>query len=123
MKYDKTRIFIIDDDCSFGSSLQFMLSCRGMSADWFESPHAFLDSVPSGQKGIAIVDINMPILDGFALMDRMKALGYAMPVILITGQPNLDIRDMAMDRGAAGFLQKPFLEKSLLQQIEKIQNR
>ena len=123
MKKTKIRVFIVDDDRSFGNSLKFMLDCRGFQTDWFESADAFLDSVPCGQKGIAIVDIHMPLSDGFSLMDQMKALGYTMPVILITGQTGPDTRDKAMDRGAAGFLQKPFLEKSLLTQIEELQNQ
>jgi len=120
MEKKDTHIFIVDDDHSFGSSLQFMLQCRGMRVDWFESANAFLDSVPSGQKGIAIVDIHMSLFDGFSLFDQMKELGYTMPVILITGQTGPDTRDIAIERGALGFLQKPFLEKSLMRLIESL---
>jgi FixJ family two-component response regulator len=65
----------------------------------------------------------MDFLDGFSLMDKMKTLGYIMPVILITGQTESSSRDLAMDRGAVGFLQKPFLEKSLMSLIEELQNQ
>lgn len=123
MKKTEIRVFIIDDDKSFGISLKRMLNCRGISTDWFDSGQAFLDSVPSGQKGIAIVDIHMAFLDGFSLMDQMKTLGYTLPVIMITGQTGPSTRDMAMDRGAAGFLQKPFLERSLMSLIEELQNQ
>ncbi|WP_163340545.1 response regulator transcription factor [Desulfopila sp. IMCC35008] len=123
MKKKTIPIFIVDDDQSFGSSLQFMLSCRGMRVDWFESAHAFLDSVPSGQKGIAIVDIQMSLFDGFSLLDQMKVLGYTMPVILTTGTTGPDTRDMAIAHGALGFLQKPFLEGSLMAIIESLERR
>lgn len=123
MKKTKIRAFIIDDDHSFGTSLQRMLNCSGISAHLFDSAQTFLDSVPSGQKGIAIVDIHMSSIDGFSLMDQMKTLGYTMPVILITGQADSSSRDMAMDRGAVGFLQKPFLERSLMSLIEELQNK
>ena len=122
MKKSVIRVFIVDDDRSFGISLQRMLNCRGISADLFDSAQTFLDSVPSGQKGIAIVDIHMDFLDGFSLMDQMKTLGYTMPVILITGQTGPSTRDMAMDRGALGFLQKPFLEDSLMSLIKELQD-
>ena len=119
MKKPKIRAFIVDDDHSFSKSLQRMLNCRGISTNVFDSAQIFLDSVPSGQQGIAIVDIHMDVFDGFSLMNKMKALGYSMPVSLITGQTGPSTRDMAMDLGAAGFLQKPFLEKSLMTLIEK----
>jgi len=123
MKKSVIRVFIVDDDRSFGISLQRMLNCRGISADLFDSAQTFLDSVPSGQKGIAIVDIHMEFQDGFSLLDKMKTLGYTMPVILITGQADSSSRDLAMDRGAIGFLQKPFLERSLMSLIEELQNQ
>jgi FixJ family two-component response regulator len=123
MKKSVIRVFIVDDDRSFGISLQRMLNCRGISADLFDSAQTFLDSVPSGQKGIAIVDIHMEFQDGFSLLDKMKFLGYTIPVILITGQADSSSRDMAMDRGAVGFLQKPFLERSLMSLIEELQNQ
>lgn len=123
MKKNDIRTFIVDDDKSFGRSLKRMLNCRGISADWFDSAQTFLDSVPSGQNGIAIVDIHMAFFDGFSLMDQMKRLGYTMPIILITGQTGPSTRDMALEQGAVGFLQKPFLERSLMSLIEKLQHK
>ena len=113
-----TSIFIVDDDNSFGRSLMRLLNAEGMATSYFESADSFLDSVPSGQKGIAIVDIYMPGCDGFSLMDKMHDMSYSMPVILITGNAKADTRDMAMQRGAVGFLQKPFAVGSLREIID-----
>lgn len=113
------QIFIVDDDVSFGRSLKLMLDARELKTVLFESPQAFLDSIPYDQRGIAIVDIYMPDFDGFFLMDKMKELHYRMPVIVVTGHCQADSRDRAMERGAVGFLQKPFNERSLLALIEE----
>lgn len=118
----RTRIYIVDDDPDFGKSLKRLLDCRGMQAEYFRSARSFLDSVPSGQKGIAIVDIHMPECDGFDLMEKMHIMGYSMPVIVITGQTRPDSRDIALQKGAVGFLQKPFNERSLLELIEAQNN-
>jgi FixJ family two-component response regulator len=112
------QVFIVDDEPSFGKSLKRMLDGNGYAAHCFDSSQTFLDSVPSGQVGIAIIDLHMPGIDGFALMDTMRAMHYAMPVIIVTGQTQGDTRDLAMRRGATGFLQKPFTERSLLESIE-----
>lgn len=119
MEKELPDIFIVDDDRSFRRSLQRLLNSRGFTASSFESAWAFFDSVPPGQKGIAIVDINMPLFDGFSLMDEMTALRYDMPVILITGHTNPDSRTRAMNQGAVGFLQKPFQERSLMALIDE----
>jgi len=109
------QFYIVDDDQSFGKSLKRLLNARGMYAEYFGSAQSFLDSVPSSQNGCAIVDIHMPECDGFGLMDKMQQMHYGMPVIIITGQTLLDSRDLAMQKGAVGFLQKPFSEESLLE--------
>lgn len=123
MKKPRIYVFVVDDDFSFRKSLQRMLQSRGMSVCCFESASAFLDSVPSGQKGIAIVDIHLPLFDGFSLMDSMKKMGYGMPVIVVTGKTEANTRDLAMEGGAVGFLQKPFLANSLMTLIEELQNQ
>lgn len=112
------HIFIVDDDPSFGRSLKRMLRARSMKADHFESAQAFIDSVPSDQQGIAIVDLHMPECDGFSLMKKMQELHYGMPVIAISGHSMADFRNQAIRLGAVGFLQKPFNERSLLALIE-----
>jgi len=112
------HIFIVDDDLSFGKSLKRMLKARAFKADHFESAQEFIDSVPSEQHGIAIVDLHMPECDGLTLMDKMKELHYIMPVIAITGHSRADSRDQVMKRGALGFLLKPFNERSLMGLIE-----
>lgn len=106
--------FIVDDDASFCRSLKRLLNAEGVPAECFDSAQSFLDSVHPAQKGYAIVDIHMPGADGFALMDKMHELHYDMPVIMITGQTRPDTRDLAMAKGAVGFLQKPFQPESLL---------
>ncbi len=111
--------YIVDDDLSFGRSLKRLLNARGRAAKCFSSAQSFFDSVSPDQKeGIAIVDINMPGCNGFALMDKMHDLGFRIPVIVITGKPQKDSHSRAMERGAMGYLKKPFSEVSLLELIE-----
>ena len=111
--------WIIDDDLQFGKSLRRLLNSTGIPAEYFGSAQSFLDSVPPGQPGYAIVDIHMPGCDGFELIRRMRDLHYDIPTIMITGHVDKHARDRAMQHGAAGFLQKPFSEESLLELIRK----
>jgi FixJ family two-component response regulator len=111
--------WIVDDDLSFGKSLKRMLNARGILAEYFGSAQSFLDSVPPGQYGYAIVDIHMPGCDGFGLMRKMHDLHYEMPVIIVTGHADSSGRGLAMQRGAVGYLQKPFSGDSLLELVHK----
>lgn len=117
MNIPAAHFYIVDDDLSFCKSLKRLLNARGILADCFGSAQSFLDSIPASQHGYAVVDINMSACDGFELMDKMQAQHYAMSVIIITGQTQADSRDLAMKKGALGFLQKPFSEESLMELI------
>jgi FixJ family two-component response regulator len=110
---------IIDDDLSFGKSLKRMLNARGIPAEYFGSAQSFLDSVPPGQKGYAIVDIHMPGCDGFGLMKKMRDMHLGMLVIIVTGHADTQAREMALQNGAIGYLQKPFSGESLLELVHK----
>jgi two-component system, LuxR family, response regulator FixJ len=110
-----SNIYIVDDDLSFGKSLRRLLNARGFSADCFGSAQSFLDSVPPGQQGYAVVDIHMPECDGFCLIDKMNALHYKMRIVVITGRAPDDARELALRKGTLGLLQKPFSEESLLE--------
>jgi two-component system, LuxR family, response regulator FixJ len=112
--------WIVDDDLSFGKSLQRMLKAWGHPAEYFGSAQSFLDSVPPEQSGCAIVDIYMPVCDGFVLLERMQGLRYLMPVILITGRSDAQARELAMQKGASGYLHKPFSGESLLDLVRKL---
>ena len=118
MNTPSANVYIVDDDVPFGKSLKRLLNARGVAAEHFRSAQSFLDSVPPGQQGYAIIDIRMPDCDGFELMGKMRDMHYDMPVIVITGQAQANSRDMALKKGALGFLQKPFSEDSLLELIK-----
>jgi two-component system response regulator FixJ len=117
-----THFYIVDDDQSFGKSLKRLLNARGMAAEYFGSAQSFFDSIPPDQLGYAIVDIHMPGVDGFALMAKMREMNYRMPVIIITGQTQADTRDLALKKGALGFLQKPFSDESLMELVTQDTN-
>ena len=115
MNDTRPRIFIVDDDQSFGRSLVRLLQARGFPAEAFSSARSFLDSVSADQCGFAVLDIHMPEFDGFALFDKMKEQHYRMTVVFVTGQAQSDDRVAAIEKGARGFLLKPFSEESLLE--------
>lgn len=118
-----SRFWIIDDDLAFGRSLKRMLNAQGIPAEYFGSAQSFLDSVPPEQSGYAVVDVHMPVCDGFGLMRKMRELRYGMPVIVITGHAGTDARDQAIQEGAIGFLQKPFSGESLMELVLKQESK
>ena len=116
----KPKIYIVDDDESVRRALSRLVKSAGYIAETFNSAQSFLDSVPPDTKGILILDIRMPDIDGFELQKRLNALRSKLQIIFITAHAQAGDRECAMEAGAKGFLQKPFSDKSLLDLIKSI---
>ncbi|MFC1601456.1 response regulator transcription factor, partial [Candidatus Sumerlaeota bacterium] len=101
-------------------SLRRLLISAGYSVESFGSAQTFLDSVPVDyKKGVLLLDLRMPGMDGFALQKRMKELRSELRIIFITADAQPGDRDRAIRAGAVGFLLKPFQEESLYELIRE----
>ena len=116
----KPKIYIVDDDESVRRALNRLMKSTGYDAETFDSAQLFLDSVPMDTRGILILDIRMPDIDGFELQKRLSALHSKLQIIFITAHAQAGDRERAMEAGAKGFLQKPFGDKSMLDLISSI---
>ncbi len=107
-------IHIVDDDAPFRDSLRLLLEATGYAVREYDSGEAFLRHVEAHRDGCALVDVNMPGLDGLALQERLNALGVALPVIIMTGRSNVATAVRAMKAGAVDFIEKPFASEAML---------
>ena len=115
----KKRILIIDDDASIRSSLEKILTENGyhlvVAADGDSAQAEF------AQADLLILDLNLPIQDGWDILGDVSAGYPLLPVIVITG-----LADQLEERsipGASAFLEKPIEVPALLQTIEHLLNR
>ena len=116
----KPKIYIVDDDESVRRALGRLMKSSGYKAETFISAQTFLDSVPPNTRGILILDIRMPDMDGFELQKKLNALHARLQIIFITAHAEADDRERVMEAGAKGFLQKPFSDESLLCLIDRV---
>lgn len=111
---DEPTVHVIDDDEAARQSLAFLLDCAGLAVRSYESAAEFLSAVPMMEHGCIITDVRMPGMSGVELIGRLKALGVADPVIVITGHADVPLAIQAMKAGVADFLEKPFSDDAIL---------
>jgi two-component system, LuxR family, response regulator FixJ len=113
------RVFIVDDDEAVRESLQALLEIMGHEVETYASGEAFLATHPPEARGCALVDLRMPGIDGLTLIQRVKARGLSLEVVVVTGHGDIALAVQAMKAGAADFVEKPYTNERILEVVRR----
>ena len=111
-------ISVVEDDESLRAALVGLLRSFGYAARGFPSADDYL-SVRDGRCGCVIADIHLPGTSGLDMIGRLRALGYPVPVIVITALSGPAVDREARDKGAFCVLAKPFESEALIDCVER----
>lgn len=115
---DGRLVHVIDDDDAVRESLSFLLETSGYTVQTYDSANRFLSHLPAAEGCCVITDIRMPGLTGLELTAKLKASGFAAPIIVITGHGDIPLAVEAMKAGVADFIEKPFDDEAILRAID-----
>lgn len=107
---------MVDDDDDAREALAFLLSSAGVAVETYASAKAFL-AVAAEARGVLVTDVRMPEMDGIQLVRRLRVLGVALPVIVMTGHGDIPLAVEAMKAGAMDFIEKPYDNEAMLAAI------
>ncbi len=115
---DKPRVLVVEDDVSIRQMISDFLELEGysvaMAADGLEGLRAVESTSPS----LVLLDMWMPVLDGWGFARKLRERGIDLPILVLTAAQNP--RRWAEEVGAQGYLAKPFDLHDLLHAIERI---
>ena len=111
------RILIIEDEARIASFV-----AKGLKADGHRTTVASdgvegLDQALSGGFDLVVLDIGLPRLDGFELLDQLRAQGSRIPVIVLTARDSVADTVSALEGGADDYMPKPFRFAELLARV------
>ncbi|MEI7432478.1 MAG: response regulator [Betaproteobacteria bacterium] len=115
-------VFMVDDDASIRTAVRRLLKSSGFSVSVFSSAEAFWQSDFKTTSGCLILDIRLPGMNGYELLELFLASGVYLPTIVITGHDRAGMEERAMQLGASSYLRKPFDEETLLGAINSAMN-
>jgi two-component system nitrogen regulation response regulator NtrX len=101
------RVLIIDDDAGVRTVLDRILTGAGYEVEQASDAFQALDLLDSRQPDAALLDIKMPGMDGFGLLDNLEQRGLDIPVVILTGHGDQFTAQQCLDAGAAAYLTKP----------------
>ncbi len=111
------RVYLVDDDLSARRGLCRLLRASGHDARAFSTGHEFLDAVESDASGCLVLDLRLPDMEGEELKSELDARGIRLAIIVISGDDEPQMRQMARRMNAASFFRKPVDGTALLDAI------
>jgi FixJ family two-component response regulator len=113
-------VHIVDDDTSFVTAIERRLRRVGYEVATYASAQHLLDDLPSESvPSCILLDVQIPGLNGPALQTRLSELGSTLPIIFLTGHPDIPTTVLTIKAGAEDFLTKPVSSDKLLPAIER----
>jgi DNA-binding response OmpR family regulator len=111
------RILIADDEPRIAGFIAKGLTAAGHTTTSVADGIRALDYGSSGEFDLLILDIGMPLMDGFKVLSALRAMNCSVPVIVLTARDSLPDTLAALDGGADDYMSKPFRFEELLSRI------
>src|SRR5664279_621899 len=114
------HLLIVDDDPNTLASLARAFRLAGHEATVCDNAHRALELIKSQAFDMMLSDVVMPGKDGLTLLEELRNLGVALPVVMISGQANIEMAVRATRLGAVDFLEKPLSTDKLLLTVDNV---
>ena len=119
----QSRLLVVDDDPDVRDSLRRALGYAGYAVATAANGADALASVSRSPVDLIILDVLMPMLDGFDTCRALRERGNATPVIVLTARDAVDDRVAGLEAGADDYLVKPFALRELLARVNALLRR
>jgi two-component system chemotaxis response regulator CheY len=116
------RVLTVDDSASMRALLLAALSSRGFAVEQAEDGQEALEWLATNEVDVIITDINMPRLDGFGLIEKLRtsALHADRPILVLTTESSEEKKRRARSAGATGWIVKPFDADKLTTALRRV---
>jgi DNA-binding response OmpR family regulator len=120
---EKIRIFVVEDDINLGFLLVEFLESNGFEVRLFRNGEVAIKGFLLCQFDFCILDIMLPRMDGFTLLEKIRTLDKKIPIIFLSAKSLKIDKIKGFSLGIDDYITKPFDEEELLYRIKAILNR
>lgn len=113
-------VLVVDDDEDSRRLLSHLLERRGYSVVLADGGPAALDAVGTNDVDVVLLDVMMPVMDGFSVCRELKKTPATakLPIILLTARDDMETRATGMNLGVSDFLAKPVNKEELFARVK-----
>jgi len=119
------RVLVVDDDPHIVELIVTRLGLAGFETHAARDGNEAIQRLTQFRPEAMVLDINMPVLDGFGVLAHMQANGLSArtPTMVLTARNNAGDVARAVQMGARDYLSKPFNDALLLQRVRRLLSR
>jgi len=117
------RVLLIEDDKTTSDSIKLMLSKEGFNTEATDDGEDGVDLAKVYEYDIILLDLNLPGINGFEVLKRVRAAKVRTPVLILSGMQEPDKKVKGLMEGADDYLTKPFDRSELVARIQAIVRR
>jgi CheY-like chemotaxis protein len=113
------RVLVVDDSPDIAKLVRQILQRIGLEVELAENGRTGVTRALRSRFDLILMDLQMPVLDGFSAMRELRAAGLETPIIALTANSAPDFRELSLAAGANSFLAKPIDRLALLEEISR----
>jgi two-component system, cell cycle response regulator CtrA len=117
------RVLLIEDDAATAKSIELMLSGEGFNIYATDLGEEGLDLGKLYDYDIILLDIGLPDMHGYDVLKKLRVAKVSTPILILSGQNEVDVKVQGLGFGADDYLTKPFHREELVARINAIVRR
>lgn len=118
-----TKVLLAEDDKNLGTILKAYLEAKGFPTDLCVNGQEAMEKFKREDYNFCILDVMMPVMDGFALAKEIRKLDKKVPLLFLTAKSMQEDKIRGFELGADDYLSKPFSMEELLMRMKAIIRR
>ncbi len=123
MSKHKSKILLVEDDTNLGFLLLEFLESNGFDVKLYRDGISGLNGFRASEFDFCILDVMMPLMDGFTLAEKIREQNQKIPIIFLTARSMKEDKLRGFRIGIDDYITKPFDEEELLFRIQSILKR
>lgn len=117
------QLLLVEDDPELGRQMKVWMSEAGHHLQWVETGQGALDWLRDHACDAAILDVGLPDMDGFSVVEDLRRRGVLTPVLFLTARVGVPDRVRGLAAGGDDYLTKPFAAEELLARLDALRRR
>lgn len=113
-------VYVVDDDEAVRDSIRWLLEASDYRVELYDSGESFIAKYDPNAIAVLLLDVRMNGMSGLEVQEHLLARKADLPIIFITGHGDVAMAVNALKKGAVDFIEKPFDQAALKQQVERM---